>query len=92
MHEGNGKTFAKWALESQNFYIRASMAMTIVIASRTDDAALTLCLRDWYMPTPEVTAEKTEVLRQVILKNQDFLPSVVLMGAIEKKCGKFPVR
>ena len=73
----------KWKRESQDFYIRTSVGMAGLIASRNEKAHGD-CLSDWYFT--DENAANEEIL-SIMRQYPDYHPRGVIVAVMEKKCG-----
>ena len=84
----SGAFFQEWSEQSQIALVSSSMIMAMVIASQTDKKQYE-CLNEWYSKTQDLSERRNKEIVDLALKNPGALPQIVIMAAIEKKCGKF---
>lgn len=79
--------FLTWKESSQDFYIEASVGMAGFIAVKTDENKIKApCIDNWYY-TDE--SKQNEFIRGIMRKNSEFHPRAIILGVLEKQCGKF---
>ena len=79
--------FLTWKESSQDFYIEASVGMAGAIATQTDeDKKQAKCISDWYYPNE---TKSNNFIRSVMHENSGYHPRAIILGILEKQCGKF---
>ncbi len=77
--------FLTWKRNSQDFYIRTSIGMAGLIATRNDKAH-GKCLDDWYFSDEDAA---NEAILDVMREHPDYHPRGVILAVLEKRCGSF---
>ncbi len=83
-----GETFLTWKTDSQQNYVRISVATATFVATRTNPATAT-CLDEWFAKDADVSAQRTNELLATISRNSEFHPAAVIVLALERECGSF---
>lgn len=80
-----GSEFLKWERDNQEFYMRTSIGMAILIADQNDKAH-GKCVNDWF-------SKDEQGAYNYILENMrrfpEFHPRGTILAAMEKQCGEF---
>ena len=82
-----GKEFLTWDRGNQNSFIETSITMIGIVASQGWDGA-TKCLNDWYFTNHTIRSREHDEIIALIRDYPDFHPQGVILGFIERKCGK----
>lgn len=80
-----GQQFLDWNVQSQDFYLEASIGMASLIAARNDEGRAQ-CLEDWYFS--DMTA-RNNTIRQTISEHLEFHPRAVILSILQQQCGSF---
>lgn len=76
-----------WPKESQDSYMRTSLAMLGIIASQiTNNVAE--CVDDWYFKDRSTQRQRHETILSVMRRHPDYHPQAVILAVIQKRCGK----
>lgn len=77
--------FLKWSEENRSFYIRTSVGMAGLIASK-NDVQHANCLEKWYFSDEQT---RLETIYGYMREFQDAHPRAIIMAVLKKQCGSF---
>jgi len=83
-----GKQFITWERAQQDSYIRISVTMTAVVATR-GHSNIAQCIDEWYSEKTVDEQARHDTFIEAIKKNTIYHPQAVILALIQKQCGSF---
>lgn len=80
--------FLKWEKEAQESFFSTSILMATFIAMDVRPE-VAQCLNELYFKNLKGENEFNNRIRNVMAKNSDHHPSIIILASIEKECGTF---
>ena len=80
--------FLKWDRKAQESFFDVSLTMVGFVSAQTKPR-MAECINNWYFKTKSLQSKRNENFLREMPKYKSYHPTAVLLGFIEKACGKF---
>lgn len=75
-----------WPLETQTFYIQASVTMAAFMTTQSQKKQ-SVCIDDWYFESDDIRKARNDHILDVMRKYPDHHPSAIILAILDKQCG-----